>query len=67
MIVFHISIQLNGQKLPNSERTDATPDTRLLVTLLSIQKKILFQYCQRLTLDISAMSFHYTLQPFYAK
>ena len=59
MIFFFIYIHLNGKKLPTSERTDATPDARLLVHLVKPSKKILFQYCQRLTLDISAMSFHY--------
>ena len=55
-----IYIQQNGQKLPTSECTDATHDAWLLVHLVKPAKKILFQYCQRLTLDISAKSFHYS-------
>ena len=34
-----IYIQLNGQKLPISERTDATPHARLLVHLVKPSKK----------------------------
>ena len=34
MIFFIIYIHLNGQKLPTFERTDATPDARLLVHLV---------------------------------
>ena len=60
MIFQNYIVHLNGQKLPTSEHTDATPDARLIVHLVKPSKKILFQYCQRLTVDISAMSFHYS-------
>ena len=58
MICF-IYIQQNVQKLKTSARTDAAPNARLFSHLVSFSKKrFYFSTIKKLTLDISAMSFH---------
>ena len=53
-----ICIQLNFKscKLRRAQMRPLLPD--FLVIWLGFQKEVLLYYCQKITLDISAMSFH---------